>query len=128
MGGDCSEAMTLGEWLSDPPAEEAFERVPQRLAMEDLPRLLGLLSKREQEVLPAPLGIGTTVRPLREVAGGLGVSAERVRQIEQAAREKPMRRSWEDAGNGTGPLRTGPLPPYQQGRVRDREEPAWPRR
>ncbi len=88
VGGDSSEATTLGERLSDPPAEEAFELVPQRLAVADLPRLLNLLSEREREVLRARFGIGTTMRTLREVAGGLGVSAERVRQIEQGAIEK----------------------------------------
>ena len=88
VDGEGGEPMTLGERLCDPPAEEAFERVPQRLAVEDLPRLLGLLSKREQDVLLARFGIGTSVRTLREVGGGLGVSAERVRQIEQAALEK----------------------------------------
>jgi len=88
VGGDCGEAVTLSDRLSDPAAEEAFERVPQGLAVEDLPRLLGGLSKREQEVLLARFGIGTNACTLRQVAGGLGVSAERVRQIELAALEK----------------------------------------
>ncbi len=86
--GDGAEGTTLGDRLSDPPAEDALERVPQRLAVEDLPRLLATLSEREQEVLLARFGVGTGPRTLREVAGGLGVSSERVRQIEQAALEK----------------------------------------
>ena len=84
-GGD---SMTLGEVLADPPAEESYERVPERLCAAQLPRLLEALTDRERTIVRERYGIGTRERTLREVAGEIGVSPERVRQIERASLEK----------------------------------------
>jgi RNA polymerase sigma factor (sigma-70 family) len=80
---DAGDRAAIGELLSDPPAEEAYERVPLRLLAEDVPSLLGALSERERVVICSRFGIGQRRRTLREVAPALGVSKERVRQIEQ---------------------------------------------
>jgi RNA polymerase sigma factor (sigma-70 family) len=82
------DAMTVGDQLADPPAEEAYERVPHRVVAAEIPRLLEHLSARERTVICDRFGIGRREHTLREVAERLAVSAERVRQIEQASLEK----------------------------------------
>jgi RNA polymerase sigma factor (sigma-70 family) len=69
--------------LADPSAEQPFEDATYRVLVEQLPRLLAHLTDRERTVICARFGIGQQEQTLREVAWVLGVSAERVRQIEQ---------------------------------------------
>jgi RNA polymerase primary sigma factor len=88
LRGDEGVGATLGDLLADPHAEDAYDRVPQRLAMEALPRLMEALGDRERRILCARFGLDGPERTLREVAGELGVSAERVRQLEQRALAK----------------------------------------
>jgi RNA polymerase primary sigma factor len=79
------EGETLGDQVGDPRAGAAFDDLVTRLAGESLRHLPGDLSPRERAVLKARYGLGCEARTLREVAEELGVSAERVRQIEQQA-------------------------------------------
>jgi RNA polymerase sigma factor (sigma-70 family) len=79
---------TFGDLLRDPSAEEAFDELALRLGATEVPRLLGRLTRRERRVIEARYGLGGPERTLRELGRSLGVSAERVRQIEQAALEK----------------------------------------
>jgi RNA polymerase sigma factor (sigma-70 family) len=79
---------TLGDLLPDPHAEDAYERVPHRLAVEALPALMAALDDRERRIILARYGLDGTERTLREIAGELGISAERVRQLEQRALDK----------------------------------------
>jgi RNA polymerase sigma factor (sigma-70 family) len=79
---------TFGDLLCDPAAEEAFEELATRLGAAEVPRLLTRLSTRERNVVEARYGLGGPERTLRELGQTMGVSAERVRQIEQAALEK----------------------------------------
>jgi RNA polymerase primary sigma factor len=58
------------------------------LAAERLGELLDLLSDRERTILTEHYGLDGEPRTLRAIAAGLGVSAERVRQIEQGALDK----------------------------------------
>ena len=88
LRGEEGVGATLGDLLADPHAEDAYDRVPQRLAMEALPRLMDALGDRERKILCARFGLDGPERTLREVAGELGVSAERVRQLEQRALAK----------------------------------------
>ena len=83
-----SDGATIGELLSDASAEDGFSRVPYRAFAAKLPRLLARLTERERTVVCSRYGIGHREQTLREVAGRLGVSAERVRQIEQASLTK----------------------------------------
>jgi RNA polymerase sigma factor (sigma-70 family) len=62
------------------------------IAGEQLRSLLGRLTEREREVVNARFGFGQPAEKLAEVGERLGVSAERVRQIEQRALVK-LRRS-----------------------------------
>jgi RNA polymerase sigma factor (sigma-70 family) len=91
------DVATFGELLADPLAEEAYERVPPRLALSDLEFLLGGLSDRERVVVCARYGLHGPEKTLRELGGHLGVSVERVRQIEERALDK-LRAAAEPAG------------------------------
>jgi RNA polymerase sigma factor (sigma-70 family) len=76
---------TFGELLSDPLAEDEYERVVSHVAASQLRDMLSGLSEREREVLRARFGLEGEAKNLREIAEGLGVSPERVRQIESRA-------------------------------------------
>jgi RNA polymerase primary sigma factor len=86
--GQAAEGATVGELLVDPEAEEPYESAPDRILVAEVPRLLASLTDRQRGVVCARFGIGAPQQTLREVAGTLGVSAERVRQIEQIALEQ----------------------------------------
>jgi RNA polymerase sigma factor (sigma-70 family) len=76
----------FGELLVDPLAEGEYERVLDAIEVEELLALLAGLSEREREILSARYGLGDgDEQSLRTVAGRLGLSAERVRQLEQRA-------------------------------------------
>jgi RNA polymerase primary sigma factor len=79
---------TFGDLLSDPRAEDAFEELAMRLRAAEVPGLLGRLTRRERGVIEARYGLGGPERTLRDLGQSMGVSAERVRQIEQTALEK----------------------------------------
>jgi RNA polymerase sigma factor (sigma-70 family) len=69
-------------------ADDPFERADLRLTGEQLRGLPGGLVEREREVLRSRFGLGRPSRTLDEIAVTLGVSGERVRQIEACALEK----------------------------------------
>jgi RNA polymerase primary sigma factor len=84
--GDPDEAVgSFGELLSDPLAEDEYERVVAQIAAEELRGLLSGLSERERHILSAHYGLDGPEQSLREIAGRLGLSAERVRQLERRA-------------------------------------------
>lgn len=83
-GGDAAVG-TFGELLVDPLAEGEYERVVESLEARELLALLAGLSERERAVLRARYGLGHAEEGLRSIGERLGVSAERVRQIEQRA-------------------------------------------
>jgi RNA polymerase primary sigma factor len=86
--GQAGEGATVGELLADPGAEEPYESATNRILVAELPRLLSGLTDRQRAVVCARFGIDAPQQTLREIAGTLGVSAERVRQIEQTALER----------------------------------------
>jgi RNA polymerase sigma factor (sigma-70 family) len=83
-----SGGSALGDLLADPAGEDPLERVPRRHAAGVLGGVLATLTVRERTVLSRRYGLEGPEQTLREIAGTLGVSAERVRQIEQGALEK----------------------------------------
>jgi RNA polymerase sigma factor (sigma-70 family) len=83
--GDGDGGFCLGDMLADPGAEDEFDCIPHRTAADGLGELLARLNERERHVVRGRFGLDGQERTLRELAGDLGVSAERVRQIEQRA-------------------------------------------
>lgn len=76
----------FGELLVDPMAEGEYERVLEAIEIEELHGLLAGLSDRERDVLRARYGFDDAdERSLREIGDELGLSGERVRQIEKRA-------------------------------------------
>jgi RNA polymerase sigma factor (sigma-70 family) len=85
--GDADGGFCIGDTLADPTAEEELECVPDRTAAQGLGELLAELNERERYVVCRRFGLDGEERTLGELAGTLGVSAERVRQIELRALE-----------------------------------------
>jgi len=83
----------IGETLADPVAEEEYERVMTRLEIETIRDLTKTLDAREREILYLHYGLeGAPPQTLRAIGETIGISAERVRQIEAQTLEK-LRRS-----------------------------------
>jgi RNA polymerase sigma factor (sigma-70 family) len=82
------ELGSLGELLVDPLAEGEYERVLAAIEVEELHALLAGLSDRERDVVRARYGLDGEEESLRDVGARLGLSAERVRQIERRAMGK----------------------------------------
>ena len=76
---------TVGDSIVDPTAEQAFTQVLDRLEIRHVRDLTERLDERERTVIEAHYGLGTQVRTLSEIGAGLGLTAERARQIEAAA-------------------------------------------
>jgi RNA polymerase sigma factor (sigma-70 family) len=83
--GDDGAIGAFGELLVDPLAEGEYERVLAAMEIDELHAVLAGLSDREREVLRLRYGLSGEERSLREVGARLGLSGERVRQIEQRA-------------------------------------------
>ena len=88
VGGMDAELGTLGDLLDDPLSAAAYEDVVDAVAGEQLRALLSRLTEREREVVGARFGFDVPDEKLSEVGERLGISAERVRQIEERALAK----------------------------------------
>jgi len=86
-GGE-GEVGTLGDLLEDPLSAQAYEDVIDAVAGEQLKALLSRLTDREREIVNARFGFETAPERLIDIGERLGLSAERIRQIEQHALAK----------------------------------------
>jgi RNA polymerase sigma factor (sigma-70 family) len=86
--GDDGEIGTFGDVLVDPLADDEYEHVLSTVEAGELRALLAGLSDRERQVLRMRYGLDGDELSLRDVGGRLGLSGERVRQIERRALAK----------------------------------------
>jgi RNA polymerase primary sigma factor len=91
---------TFGDLVRDPDAEEAYDDIAARAEVRELPRLLDHTTARERAVIEARYGFDGPERTLRELGQRIGVSAERVRQIEEAGLKKMRAAVAEDSAPG----------------------------
>jgi RNA polymerase sigma factor (sigma-70 family) len=94
LGGPEDDVGTFGDLLADPLAADEYEHVLAAIEVEELHAMLAGLSDRERVVLRARYGLdgdgdgdGEELS-LRTVGDRLGLSGERVRQIERRALSK----------------------------------------
>jgi RNA polymerase primary sigma factor len=85
VSGPEGELGVFGELIADPLATEAYEQLLDRSEIEQVRALLGSLNERERTVLRARYGLGEPEQSLRDIGERLGLSGERVRQIEGRA-------------------------------------------
>lgn len=92
VGDDGAE---LGDFVEDPTARDAVEGMAGRLLPEELDRILEVLDDREREIIGLRYGFGDD-EPLSvaQVAERVGLSRERIRQLEHRALAKLMHPSW----------------------------------
>jgi RNA polymerase primary sigma factor len=75
----------FGELLADPLAEDAYEQLLDHSEIEQVRALLGSLNERERTILRARYGLDGDEQSLRDIGQRIGLSGERVRQIENRA-------------------------------------------
>jgi RNA polymerase primary sigma factor len=78
-------AATVGDTIVDPTAEQAYQQVLDTFEVRDVHDLTEQLDERERMVIQAHYGLGQDAQTLSEIGAGLGLTAERVRQIEAGA-------------------------------------------
>jgi RNA polymerase primary sigma factor len=78
----------VGDSIVDPAAEQAYQQVFDDLEIRDVRDLTDELDERERTVIRAHYGLGVQEQTLSEIGAGLGLTAERARQIEAGALSK----------------------------------------
>jgi RNA polymerase primary sigma factor len=79
------ELGAFGELLVDPLAAGAYEQLLDHAEIEQIRALLGSLNDRERTILRAHYGLDGPEQSLRDIGERIGLSGERVRQIEDRA-------------------------------------------
>jgi RNA polymerase sigma factor (sigma-70 family) len=79
------ELGAFGELIADPLAADAYEQLLDHSEIEQVRALLSSLNERERMILRARYGLDGPEQSLRDVGERVGLSGERVRQIENRA-------------------------------------------
>ena len=87
LSGDEATA-TIGDTIIDPTAEQAYQQLLDAFEIRDVRDLTEQLDERERVVIRAHYGLGQNAQTLSEIGAGLGLTAERARQIEAGALSK----------------------------------------
>ena len=85
LRGAEEELGVFGELLADPLAADAYDQLLDNSEIEQIRALLGSMNDRERMILRARYGLDGPEQSLRDIGERIGLSAERVRQIEQRA-------------------------------------------
>jgi RNA polymerase primary sigma factor len=88
LSADDPSSPTIGETIPDPVAEQAYEKVLDELEIHEVLDMTNQLEERERAVIRSHYGLSQEPRTLSEIGAGLGLTAERARQIEVAALTK----------------------------------------
>jgi RNA polymerase sigma factor (sigma-70 family) len=97
---DDGAAGSLGDLLADPLSAQAYDDVLAALTGSRLRALMTTLTEREREVLRWRFGLGGEELSLRQIGRRLGMSGERVRQIENRAVAKLRTAATESPSGG----------------------------
>jgi RNA polymerase primary sigma factor len=79
---------TFGDTVADPDAEREYEQVLDRMEIQTVRHLADALDKRERLILWRHYGLGRPPQTLSTIGSDLGLTAERIRQIEKDALQK----------------------------------------
>lgn len=77
------EVGLVGDLIDDPLSSQEYEAILDALAGSQVASLLGRLTERERAIVRARFGFGARPEQLSEIGERLGISAERVRQLEE---------------------------------------------
>jgi len=89
LNADEGTTATFGDMVADPGAEEEYEHVLDTMEIQSLGNLANnRLDERERTVLRGHYGLGQPPQTLSTIGAALGLTAERVRQIEKEALAK----------------------------------------
>jgi RNA polymerase primary sigma factor len=89
LGAETETSATVGEAIVDPVAEQAYEQVLDEIEIREVRDVADQLDERERAVIRAHYGLlGQPAQTLDQIGGGLGLTAERARQIEAGALAK----------------------------------------
>jgi RNA polymerase primary sigma factor len=100
LRADDGTAATFGEMVADPRAEKEYEQVLDKLEIQAVRGHAERLDERERTVLWRHYGLGQPPQTLSEIGAGLGLTAERVRQINKGALEKLRQAVMPSPGGG----------------------------
>jgi RNA polymerase primary sigma factor len=89
----------LGDFIEDPTAAGAVEEVTSRLLNSEVEEMLSVLDDRERRIVSMRFGFdGEDPMSVVDVAAAIGLSRERIRQLEHRALAKLMHPSWAAVG------------------------------
>jgi RNA polymerase primary sigma factor len=89
LGSEPETSGTVGDTIVDPVAEQAYEHVLDKIALREVREVADQLDERERAIIRAHYGLlGQPAQTLDQIGGGLGLTAERARQIEAGALAK----------------------------------------
>lgn len=83
----------LADAIPDPVAELAYEQILDGIEVHEVRDVADRLDERERSVIEAHYGLGQPVQTFDQIGSGLGLTAERARQIEVGALDK-LRAHW----------------------------------
>ncbi len=89
LGAEAETSGTVGDAIADPVAEQAYEHVLDMIEIREVRDVADQLDERERAVIRAHYGLlGQQTETLDQIGRGLGLTAERARQIEAGALAK----------------------------------------